>query len=329
LRISLRTPRRSGVGDAADAMAAAGTALRGTGASSIAPSARRAAADAPPLLRRLGAAVAVAALAGLAAAKPGAAQMAAPGTGLALPESEAAAAGRRGWSLSLGVVTLAQPEFPGSDSLRVLPLPDFDLRYGDIAFLSLRDGAGLALLRWGGLSFGPIARLRFPRDQDSNAKALHGLGDVDATLELGGFLRYEARPFRLFAELRQGVNGGGHGGLVLDLGADWSGRLAPSWAFSVGPRASFGNARFARAYFGVSESQALRSGYAAFSPGGYASLGAAGSLQYRVTERWTAAAFLDLRWLVGEVADSPIVRGPYGSDFQATIGLAISYRFGF
>lgn len=258
------------------------------------------------------------------------AQALGPGAGRALPPIGGPPPPGRDWSVALGAAALVLPEFPGAEAYRFLPVPEVDVRYRDLAFLSFRDGAGINALRLDGLTAGPVARFRFPRDQDTNIKALRGVGDVDGTVELGGFVRWDFRPFRVTAEVRQGVNGGGHEGLVADFGADWSGRLGPGLAFSVGPRLTLGDGRFIRAYYGVDEAQAARSGYRRYRPGGgVESVGVAGSLRYAFAEGWTAAAFADVRRLVGDAADAPLVRGRFGSEAQAFVGLSLSYRFAF
>src|SRR5215470_11729877 len=54
--------------------------------------------------------------------------------GAAAAEGEQAE--RSAWAVTLGAGAIAAPEYPGSASLRVLPVPLVDVRYGDRFFVS-------------------------------------------------------------------------------------------------------------------------------------------------------------------------------------------------
>ena len=76
---------------------------------------------------------------------------------------------------------------------------------------------------------GPIVRVDFGRDEDGNGvfcivgertNALVGFGDVDATIEFGGFVDYQQNAFRISAELCHGING--HEGFIGEIGFDYA-----------------------------------------------------------------------------------------------------------
>lgn len=98
---------------------------------------------------------------------------------------------------------------------------------------------------------------------------------------------------------------------------------------SAGPRFSYYDSNYARAFFGVTPIEAARSGYAPFRPkdGGKFSAGAAAV--YLLTDRVTWTVFGDFGRLSYSIANSPIVRAPYGSRDQYTAGTAVTYRFDF
>jgi outer membrane protein len=236
----------------------------------------------------------------------------------------------QGWRVDLGAAVLAHPLYPGSKVERVLPIPSIQAAYGDRFFASLQDGVGYNLFRWKGFEAGPVANFAFPRDESDKRAALKGLGDVDFTIEGGGFVRYDFSPFvSAKVEARQGLNG--HKGLVVDASFDLNAPplLNNRLFLSAGPRLSYYDQSYAQAYFGVTKLQSARSGYGAFRPGDgdKASLGLAAV--YRVTDRVTWTAFGDYGRLGGDIDKSPLVRGPYGTRDQYAVGSALTYRFNF
>jgi outer membrane protein len=236
----------------------------------------------------------------------------------------------QGWRVDLGAAVLAHPLYPGSKIERVLPLPSIEVHYGDRFFASLPEGIGYNLFRWNGFEAGPVANFAFPRNESDKRAALKGLGNVDLTIEAGGFVRYDFGPFASAkVEARQGLNG--NKGLVVDTSLELKAPplLNNRLFLSAGPRLSYYDHSYAQAYFGVTESQSVRSSYAPFraSDGDKASIGLAAA--YRVSDRITWTAFGDYGRLDGDIGKSPIVRGPYGSRDQYSVGSAVTYRFNF
>jgi outer membrane protein len=151
-----------------------------------------------------------------------------------------------GWGLNVGAGGLMSPTYEGDDSYRVSILPNIQLTYGDDFFASVQEGVGYRFINEDTLRAGPIGRLKFSRGEDGDqpfavtgddTTDLRGLGEVDTTFELGGFVEYEIGGVTLGAEARKAVSG--HDGAVLDLEASWSGRsmaLGPPLIWSFGPR---------------------------------------------------------------------------------------------
>ena len=111
-----------------------------------------------------------------------------------------------GWSLTIGAGTLHAPAYEGDDETRLSLLPNIQVAYGDRFFASVQEGVGYKLVNDGDLVAGPIARIRFSRDEDGDqpfavsgedTRDLAGLGDVGASVELGGFLNYRAGWLRM------------------------------------------------------------------------------------------------------------------------------------
>lgn len=94
------------------------------------------------------------------------------------------------------------------------------VQYRDLAFLR-GNIAGANLLHLTGplgrdrIQAGPFIRYVFARDEDDN-DALDGLGDVDGSVEVGGFLDYGLGPWSSRLTVLQDV-AGGHEDLIISL----------------------------------------------------------------------------------------------------------------
>jgi MipA family protein len=229
------------------------------------------------------------------------------------------------WRISVGAAAILRPEWDGAKDQDWLVVPDLDVRWKDKFFASVRTGVGWNLINESGLRVGPYAKLKFGRDESDDA-ALRGLGDVEATVEVGGFADWAFGPVRASFEVRQGVNG--HDGLVMEAGADLRARLTPELFASIGPRVRWGDDDYTQTYFGVTPQQATRSGLPAFrAEGGVESVAVNVSLAWRPNERLVVTAFAERGELDGDAALSPLVR-LRGEKEQERFGVAIGWRLG-
>lgn len=227
--------------------------------------------------------------------------------------------------IRVGVGAQIEPKFPGSDDHSVNPLVDFDLARGTnpFPFESPDDAFGIRLFSSSGFAAGPAANLQGKR-KESDVGA--PVGKVKRTIELGGFAEYQASDsIRLRADLRKGIDG--HEGLVGSVGVDKFWRDGDRYVFSVGPRVLFSDAKFQRAYFGIDDEHALLSALPAYRPdGGIYALAAASGLSYQFNPRFGAFGYARYERLVGDAADSPIVR-ELGSRNQFSGGVGLNYTF--
>jgi outer membrane scaffolding protein for murein synthesis (MipA/OmpV family) len=186
--------------------------------------------------------------------------------------------------------------------------------------------------------FGPISTGGEPRDgmtyrgsiryidgrSADDFDELEGLADVDPTLELGGSIGYRLRNLRGYVAVRYGVVG--HQAVVADLGADYTIGLGPHVTISAGPRALWGDDRYARTYFGVSPDEAGVSAFEAFdAKAGFVSAGLNFEATYAVNDDWAIVGTITYDRLLGDAADSPITV----SDDQLSTTIAVSRRFTF
>jgi outer membrane protein len=226
----------------------------------------------------------------------------------------------------IGAGVQVVPKYPGADGLSIRPLLDLSRTRGDrpFEFEAPDESAGFPLIRAKGFAFGPAVGFegqRRGRDVGTD------LPKVGFTVEPGAFVQYSfADSFRLRAEVRHGV--GGHKGLISNVSADYVARNGDDWLFSIGPRMTITNDRYNRAYFSVLPEDAADAGLPAYrAKGGVQALGAAAGFSTQFSRQWGIFAYGKYDRLVGDAADSPIVR-EYGSRDQFSAGAALTYTFG-
>jgi outer membrane scaffolding protein for murein synthesis (MipA/OmpV family) len=208
----------------------------------------------------------------------------------------------------VGAAVLAGTEYQGSDERRTLALPVLDYQWANGWFAGTTNGIGYNFAGSNNMQYG----LRLTADlgrKESRSSALRGTGDVDAKAEFGGFFNYALTPeFSLTSSLRYGAGQEGKG-LVVDLGGAYSTQLAAQWRLGVGAGVSLANAEYMQSFFGVTAAQATASGYRAYAPKAGVRNGRVNlSLTYMATPRVSVTAGLSANTLLGDAADSPLVR---------------------
>ena len=235
------------------------------------------------------------------------------------------------------------PDYRGSDDLVVVPLPSFSFSLGKIPIknnqlgLEVNIRPGFAEPAGGDiLAYGPILRYDLGRNDGSKVDdpIVALTTPVKSSFELGGFVEATVplgasggAPTLLTARLSvvQGLNGGHEGalaeasiGVVKPLGR---------WTIGAGLGTSAASDGYTRAYFGVSPGDAAKTGLAAYQPsGGFLDVGVSLFASYDVTDHWSVDALAGYTILLGDAADSPLVKDR-GRAEQPFAGLGLTYRF--
>lgn len=244
---------------------------------------------------------------------------------LLVPVSDAAAQLSGTYRVRAGIGVQMRPEFPGADSNEWAVYPNMGIAKGDkpFAFGAPDDSFDLALISTGGFAAGPVAKLGSNR-RDSKVGA--PVGDVPTTFEAGIFAQQNlSDSFRLRGEVRKGI--GGHDGIIGNVGADYVWRDGDKYVVSVGPRLILSNARYQRAYFGVTPEASILSALPVYRPnGGIQSAAVVSGLDYAIGGGWGIFGYARYERLLGDARRSPIVR-EFGSPNQFSAGLGINRTF--
>ncbi len=218
------------------------------------------------------------------------------------------------------------PSHPGADSVSLRPFFDISRARGDapFAFEAPDESFGFPVLRESGLEIGPALGIEGKRDADDLGAPIRRVG---FSFEVGAFVQtWLGDVARLRLEARTGVSG--HRGVIGVASVDYVARDGDDWLVSIGPRVTFADGRYHRAYFGVTPADAAASGLPAFDPdGGVQAVGLAAGYLRQLSGRWGLAAYARYDRLVGDAAESPVTRGP-GSRNQISAGAGLSYTFG-
>lgn len=245
---------------------------------------------------------------------------------------DAPANGARGkdWDIRAGVGALYQPDYEGSDDYEVSPLPMLMINYRDLVFLR-GPTLGVNAFTWQGeragskLQIGPLLRYQFGRDEGDN-DALRGMGDIDGSFEIGGFINYGLGPWSAGLTLFQDVSGS-HDGLTAKLSAGHRLPLGPQLMLRSEISAAWASDDYVATFFGVTAAQSTRSGMRQYAPeAGFKDVGISFNLDYKLTESWGLTGQVAYKRLLSDAADSPLVEDR-GSADQLTTGLFVTYKF--
>lgn len=233
------------------------------------------------------------------------------------------------WRVQAGGGVLVTPDFQGSSSHRTRALPYISVDYGDLISASVAGGVSANLFREGDFVAGPIARFQFGQ-KEKDSPDLRGLGGVDPSVEVGGFVRYQRGPFSMRLTAGQDVIGG-HRGTVSELGGSLTKAIAQTGAgpvfVSAGPSVTFVTARVNRAFFGIDRVQSAASGLPIYRPsGGVQQFGLNATVIAPLNRRLTVVGIAGYSRLLDAAADSPRVR-LRGSPDQISGGVFLTYSF--
>jgi outer membrane scaffolding protein for murein synthesis (MipA/OmpV family) len=228
---------------------------------------------------------------------------------------------KREWALSIGVAGGVSPEYEGSDTYEFGLGPNLAGSWRDILFFRGKT-LGANLIRQKNLKIGPILTWNSGRDEDDN-DTLDGLGDIDSTIEAGGFVSYRIKPWRFRLEARQDV-GSEHDGALVELSGGTSLPLKNPLVFAaIGT--TWASDDYMESFFGIDAKQSANSGHKKYkAESGIKDVNISMTAGYPLTNRWRLGGKIEYKRLVGDAADSPII----DDKNQFLAGFGLSYHFG-
>ncbi|MBZ9650265.1 MipA/OmpV family protein [Sphingobium sp. 3R8] len=226
------------------------------------------------------------------------------------PESESS------WSANdihgaIYAMPIIAPEYTGSGDYTVRPFAGLHVSNGPYYIRS--EGAGLVvnLSPLTNIIAGPAVNYRFGRDDDVENVSVAALGKIDGAWEAGGFVglsfhnvlveadQAEARAKVLF-DL-----GDVHKGRVVELSLSYRAPVSDRITASISATAVHGDRKYMNTYFGVKTKASVPDLTPFAAKAGFQSVGATGTVNFRLSERWGLLAIGGYDRLLGSAKDSP------------------------
>ncbi len=232
------------------------------------------------------------------------------------------------WDINLAVGAAMQPTFHGSDRYRATPIPLVIIRWRDTVSLGVE---GLSLywhdndLRIGGGVNYDGGRLDHETSGflSSGDNRLKGLGDIDASVGLRGFVSYKLGPVYWDISATKYL-GPQNKGVVVNFGGAAPFALTQRLIFRPHVGATWADDNYMQTFFGVSPLQASRTAFPGFNAGsGLEDINGGLTMVYLFNTHWfggidaTATRYLD------DAARSPITM----TRTNATTAMVIGYHF--
>jgi MipA family protein len=230
--------------------------------------------------------------------------------------------------IAVGVALV--PEFEGAEDLRPLPFVSGDVSLGDLSLQLRGTRARLDILADPRISFGPVVGPRLSHRDVEGPLGL--LSEIGTAIEVGAFVGYrfggsQSGQGSLQTELSvvQDVSDT-HNGLLATASVGFNAVRQANFSLSIDAQTTWADSDYSDTYFGISEAEAVVSGLSQYDLGsGFRDVGAGLTAVYWFNNRFGLLARAGASYLVGEIADSPVV--DEGSQWQPTAGIALSYRF--
>ena len=222
------------------------------------------------------------------------------------------------WSVTIGGGIAVMPAYEGSNQMRPEPAPDVDIRYKDLAYLSMGEGIGYNVLRGANYRAGVGLTYDIGREH-SAATRLEGTKNIEPAPVFKGFAQYMFVPVVLSVDVKQALTS--YQGLTADFGAYMPIVGTEKVQIFVGPEITFADSRYMQAYFGINpqntDAQSHFRNYSASGGLKDARLGVSGL--YHFDDHWFVDATVGGERLLGSAAGSPIVQDKWGWSAAGTV----------
>lgn len=215
----------------------------------------------------------------------------------------------KNWLLTLSAGAIAGPAYSGSKKTEFGPLGDLTVSHRSGVFLSSSQGIGY---RYGNDdwylngSIGMSAGRKEKDGKDGNHNPLQGMGDIDggAQFVFGG--GYQLEKLSLSAVWQTGLAERNRGN-TLNLAASYPLYDSEQASVSMNGSVLFADSRYQQRWYGVSSSQATRSGHRSYEAGAGLSEASAGlSLSVPILQNLSWVSSVQYTQLLGSAADSPL-----------------------
>lgn len=217
---------------------------------------------------------------------------------------------------TLGFGAAVTSRYSGSDERQAVPLIAAEFQHSSGFFASTMRALGYAGAA-GGFSYSAAIGYRGPRYDEKKKRDgfstgsdfLRGMGEVKGGVTGNLSVGYAVLPWldlqiRTEQALTQRDNGSTYG-----LGAQAKLMDDATDTIGVSVGATAGDRKYMQTYYGVSAAQAARTSFKAYTPkAGFKEIEAGLNWQHRFSRHWSVTGAVGVQTLVGDAANSPLVR---------------------
>jgi len=226
------------------------------------------------------------------------------------------------WSIRIGALGIYKPAYEGSDDYELRGFPLIDITWRDTYFLNAQRGLGAYVWNRNDLKLGLAINYTFGRDEDDSSD-LKGLGDIDGGATANVLFKWAIEDFALDARYEEQITGQDTG-FQVHLGLGYDLRIAEKTNLKPSIKTTYASSDYMEEYFSVSPSQSARSGILVYdADSGFKSLGFQIMVIYRLDQHWGIHASAGYDRLIGEAADSPVVK----DENQYRVSMGLSHEF--
>lgn len=224
-------------------------------------------------------------------------------------------------TLGLGVASV--PDYEGSEDAEVLPAPMVRVdwqsrRYVEFSGVQFRANLVSGAGKW---RAGPTLKYNIGRKDVDNDR-VDALRDIDATIEGGAFVTFDAGRMETYLEVLTDV-GDEHEGSLVTIRQTYKHPLENRQLLTVSLSLTYADDDYMETFFSIDANNAIRSGLRTFeADAGVKDVELSMVFLDNISERWNIAYALGFKRLLGDAADSPVVddEGSDGQFFAAIIG---------
>jgi len=227
------------------------------------------------------------------------------------------------------------PDYLGSDDFTAGAAPFFRWTFaGQERYLQLIvTELSFNVLNDPSFALGPVLNYRFGRDDGVDDKVVKNMEKIDDTVEAGIFGSYtwrnKANPRHRFITSLEFLSdvGGEHDGWLAMAAARYWYPISRPIDVLVGVGATYGNSDYTDKYFGVSSTDAARTGLSQYkADSGFRDVNAQLAAVFHFSINWHLGAGVKYFNLMDDAADSPIVKDR-GSRDQFVYGVGLAYSW--
>lgn len=222
-------------------------------------------------------------------------------------------------SVTMGAGMADTARYVGSDERRYLFMPTFNAMWKNGWFAGFPRGIGYNFSSVPYMGYGLRLTGDYGRKENRSA-ALHGLGDLAARAELGGFLHMAlSRSVRVSTSVRYDLANEQQGAL-LELGVSYRTPLTENQSLSLGLATTYANSNYMQRHFGVDAMQSAASGYGVYTPGaGIREVDLTTNYSYKIDQHWAIVTGATFGRLGSVARGAPMTRsGQHNSAYVLT-----------